>query len=51
MSYANRDYFNDRLDFMTATSGAEFIYELLSDIIESTKAVGTAYRVIELEEA
>lgn len=51
LSYADRDYFNDRLDFMTATSGAEFIYELLSDIIESTKAVGTAYRVIELQEA
>ncbi len=50
-SYANRDYFCDREDFMTATNGAEFIYTLISDIIESTRAVGTAYRVIELQEA
>lgn len=49
-SYANRDYFNDRLDFMTSTSGAEFIYDLISDIVETHKAVGTAYRVIELQE-
>lgn len=49
-SYADREYFNDRLDFMTSTSGAEFIYDLISDIVETHKAVGTAYRVIELQE-
>lgn len=46
-SFASREFFLDREDFMGTNESSSELFELIIDAINRSKALGTAYRVIE----
>lgn len=46
-SFADREYFLDREEFMGTSESSQYVFDLISEALNKSKAEGTRYRVIE----